>query len=93
MSCAKAFLLISQHLNVPRQKYHNLIFNTFAQIHQHKYEFNQRLLNLRDKKIGIIEEIKEIIAQLNYVQSLLGSEHSLPLPEIPRMGMDELPEK
>ena len=70
-----------------------LNFTTFTQIHQHKYEFNQRLLNLRDKKIGIIEEIKEIIAQLNYVQSLLGPEHSLPLPEVPRMGMDELPEK
>ncbi len=68
-------------------------FVSAPQIHQHKYEFNQQLLALRDKKIGIIEQIRGIITQLSHVQELLGPEHSLPLPELPKMHPDEIPEK
>ena len=63
------------------------------QIHQHKYDFNQNLLALRDKKIHIIEEIVEIVNKLIDVQAELGEEKSRDLPPIPEMTIEEMPEK
>ena len=65
----------------------------FWQIHKHRYDFNQKLLNLRDKKICIIDEIRTLVGRLQQVQLRLGADHSLPLPPIPRLHHDEMPEK
>ena len=65
----------------------------FLQIHQYKYEFNQRLLSLRDKKLKIIEMIHSLIQSLNNVQNQLAEEHRKPLPKTPQMELDEIPEK
>ncbi len=71
----------------------NACVSQLSQIHNKKYDFNQRLLSLRDKKIRIIDEIRDLIGQLVYVQGILGPEKSRPLPSLPRMYPDEMPEK
>ncbi len=48
---------------------------------------------MRDKKIRIIEEITELVKQLGTVQDQLEGEDIKPLPEIPCMHPEELPEK
>lgn len=63
------------------------------QIHQHKYEFNQRLLTLRDKKLQVITTVRDLILQLQDVHHNLDESHQQPLPDIPVMHPDELPEK
>jgi hypothetical protein len=65
----------------------------FTQVHKHKYDFNQRLLGLRDKKMHVIEEIESIVTQLRQVQQKLGDEDVRPLPTIPKMDKEEMPEK
>lgn len=63
------------------------------QIHKFKYDFNQRLLKLRDKKIRLIEEIRDLASKLEVVQAKLPEEEVKDIPPVPEMHVDELPEK
>ena len=63
------------------------------QIHKYKYDFNQRLLKLRGKKVSVIEEIKELVAQLEKVLKKLPEEEHVNVPPVPVMDLEELPEK
>lgn len=63
------------------------------QIHDYKYEFNVRLLALRDKKIRIIEEIRDLVKQLVQIHLHLDSQKHKPVPPIPELHFDEMPEK
>jgi hypothetical protein len=62
-------------------------------MHGQKQHFNNRLLALREKKIQIIREINELVAQVQKIQSLLGPELSKPVPEVPKMFACEMPER
>lgn len=62
-------------------------------MHQYKYEFNQRLLTLRDKKIHVIAEIKDAVNQLQEIQKKLDMKHHLPIPAVVEMQPDEVPER
>jgi len=63
------------------------------QIHKNKYDFNQHLLGLRDKKISVIEEIKDLAVELEQVQASLTPEALKPIPPIPELHPEEMPEK
>ena len=65
----------------------------YLQIHEKKYLFNQRLLSLRDKKIKMIEEIRDLVAELQDVQSKLDPSIHKPIPPVPEMDPEEMPEK
>lgn len=41
----------------------------------------------------VIEDIESIVSQLRQVQQRLGDEDSRPVPEIPKMDREEMPEK
>lgn len=69
-----------------------IISNAF-QIHKYKHDFNERLLALRDKKVKLIAEIRDIVNQLHEIQIKLDPEHHLPIPVVPHMQPDEMPEK
>lgn len=78
--------------------YSEFLFNTcctisLLQIHEHKYHFNLRLLKIRDKKLGVIEEIRELVAELREVQAGLDKEKHKAIPPIPKMYPEEMPEK
>ena len=63
------------------------------QIHEHKYNFNLRLLKIRDLKINVIEEIRDLVSQLEQTQAQLAKEKLKPIPPVPEMHPEEMPEK
>ena len=69
------------------------LLTALLQIHKYKYEFNQRLLKLRNKKIRVIEEIKSLVNQLSDVYDKLPDAEVRELPPVPEMDLEELPEK
>lgn len=71
----------------------NHILCSCQQIHQHKYDFNAQLLALRDRKISLLDVLLELVKQLKEVQAELGPHKSLPLPHIPDLHPEEMPEK
>ena len=72
----------------------HLIRSCFVfQIHEHKYNFNLRLLKIRDLKINVIEEIRDLVSQLEQTQAQLAKEKHKPIPPVPEMHPEEMPEK
>lgn len=64
-----------------------------VQMHEQKYEFNKRVLALRDRKITIIDEVTQFISQLIQIKTKIGDENAKPIPVAPVMAPEEMPEK
>ncbi|NWI93401.1 CFA44 protein, partial [Pitta sordida] len=62
-------------------------------IHWKKENMNREIMSLRDLKISIIDEIKRLVQELKTVQATLDLSERLPLPQIPQLHPDEVPEK
>lgn len=63
------------------------------QIYKKKVNMNKQIMSLRDFKVSIIEEIKCLLQELKSVQAALDLSERLPLPLIPQLHPDEVPEK
>ncbi|XP_065931883.1 cilia- and flagella-associated protein 44 isoform X1 [Magallana gigas] len=85
--------VVPDHLRMNVEKARGRLLILKDLIHEHKYNFNLRLLKIRDKKLSVIEEIRELVANLEDVQSHLGRDKHKKIPPIPRMYPDEMPEK
>ncbi|XP_042665377.1 cilia- and flagella-associated protein 44 isoform X2 [Centrocercus urophasianus] len=62
-------------------------------IYKKKVNMNKQIMSLRDFKVSIIEEIKCLLQELKSVQAALDLSERLPLPLIPQLHPDEVPEK
>ncbi|NXN22326.1 CFA44 protein, partial [Nycticryphes semicollaris] len=62
-------------------------------IHKKKANMNKEIMSLRDLKISVIEEIKCLVQELKSIQAALDLSEHLPLPPIPQLHPDEVPEK
>ncbi|XP_037245690.1 cilia- and flagella-associated protein 44 [Falco rusticolus] len=62
-------------------------------IHKRKVNMNKEIMSLRDLKVSIIDEIKCLVQELKSIQAALDSSECLPLPLIPQLHPDEVPEK
>eukprot|EP00105_Crassostrea_gigas_P043284 XP_019927432.1 PREDICTED: cilia- and flagella-associated protein 44-like isoform X1 [Crassostrea gigas] len=85
--------VVPDHLRMNVEKARGRLLILKDLIHEHKYNFNLRLLKIRDKKLSVIEEIRELVANLEDVQSHLARDKHKKIPPIPRMYPDEMPEK
>ncbi|XP_046572732.1 cilia- and flagella-associated protein 44-like isoform X2 [Haliotis rubra] len=85
--------VVPDHLRMNVEKARGRLLVLKDLIHEHKYNFNVKLLALRDKKIRIIEDIHNHVHQLHNVQTRLSPDRHQPIPAIPEMHMEELPEK
>ncbi|XP_048254045.1 cilia- and flagella-associated protein 44-like isoform X2 [Haliotis rufescens] len=85
--------VVPDHLRMNVEKARGRLLILKDLIHEYKYNFNVKLLALRDKKIRIIEDIRRHVHQLHTVQTRLFPDRHKPLPNIPDMHMEELPEK
>ncbi|XP_069115004.1 cilia- and flagella-associated protein 44-like isoform X2 [Argopecten irradians] len=85
--------VVPDHLRMNVEKARGRLLVLKDIIHEQKYHFNLRLLKLRDKKIHVIEEIKELIQQLEEIQTHLAPEKCKAIPPVPRMYPVETPEK
>ncbi|NXT02418.1 CFA44 protein, partial [Jacana jacana] len=62
-------------------------------IHKKKVNMNKEIMSLRDLKVSIIDEIKCLVQELKSIQATLDLSECLPLPPIPQLHPDEVPEK
>ncbi|NWU05756.1 CFA44 protein, partial [Cephalopterus ornatus] len=62
-------------------------------IHRKKSNMNKEIMSLRDLKVSIIDEIKCLVKELKSIQATLDLSERLPLPLIPQLHPDEVPEK
>lgn len=63
------------------------------QIHEAKYNFNQKVLALRDSKMTIVDQVTQYIQELMDIKASLGPNATKPIPAVPVMHPDELPER
>ncbi|OXB83351.1 UNVERIFIED_CONTAM: hypothetical protein H355_001788 [Colinus virginianus] len=84
---------------VPQDKHMNTKKKTMqlasleALIYKKKVNMNKQIMSLRDFKVSIIEEIKCLLQELKSVQAALDLSERLPLPPVPQLHPDEVPEK
>uniref|UniRef100_A0A8B9S2J3 Cilia- and flagella-associated protein 44 n=1 Tax=Apteryx owenii TaxID=8824 RepID=A0A8B9S2J3_APTOW len=62
-------------------------------IHEKKANMNKQIMSLRDLKVSILDEIKCLVQELKSVQAALDLSEQLPVPPIPQLHPDEVPEK
>ncbi|NXK02582.1 CFA44 protein, partial [Herpetotheres cachinnans] len=62
-------------------------------IRKRKVNMNKEIMSLRDLKVSIIDEIKCLVQELKSIQAALDLSERLPLPLIPQLHPDEVPEK
>ncbi|NXA70710.1 CFA44 protein, partial [Mohoua ochrocephala] len=58
-----------------------------------KMKMNKEIVSLRDLKVSIIDEIKGLVKELKSIQASLDLSEHLPIPPIPQLHPDEVPEK
>lgn len=63
------------------------------QIHNMKVNMNKEIVSLRDLKVSIIDEIKSLVKEVRSIQASLDVSEHLPVPLIPQLHPDEVPEK
>ncbi|NXR25528.1 CFA44 protein, partial [Cinclus mexicanus] len=62
-------------------------------IHNMKVNMNKEIVSLRDLKVSIIDEIKSLVKKVKSIQASLDVPEHLPIPLIPQLHPDEVPEK
>ncbi|NXO21463.1 CFA44 protein, partial [Cisticola juncidis] len=62
-------------------------------IHERKTNMNKEIVSLRDLKVSTIDEIKSLVKELKSIQASLDVSERLPVPLIPQLHPDEVPEK
>ncbi|XP_052060229.1 cilia- and flagella-associated protein 44-like isoform X9 [Mytilus californianus] len=85
--------IVPDHLRMNVEKARGRLLVLKDLIHEYKYNFNLKLLSLRDKKIQIIEEIKDVVCNLKEVRQKLDDTNRKTIPPVPEMQLCEMPEK
>ncbi|XP_037992795.1 cilia- and flagella-associated protein 44 isoform X2 [Motacilla alba alba] len=62
-------------------------------IHKTKVNMNKEIVSLRDLKVSTIDEIKSLVKEVKSIQANLDVSEHLPIPLIPQLHPDEVPEK
>ncbi|NWW30986.1 CFA44 protein, partial [Panurus biarmicus] len=62
-------------------------------IHEMKVNMNKEIVSLRDLKVSTIDEIKCLVKEVKSIQASLDASEHLPIPLIPQLHPDEVPEK
>ncbi|XP_016158290.1 PREDICTED: cilia- and flagella-associated protein 44 isoform X2 [Ficedula albicollis] len=62
-------------------------------IYNVKVNMNKEIVSLRDLKVSIIDEIKSLVKEVKSIQASLDISEHLPIPLIPQLHPDEVPEK
>ncbi|CAG2237888.1 CFAP44 [Mytilus edulis] len=85
--------IVPDHLRMNVEKARGRLLVLKDLIHEYKYNFNLKLLSIRDKKIQIIEEIKDVVCNLKEVHQKLEETNRKTIPPVPEMQLCEMPEK
>jgi hypothetical protein len=85
--------VVPDHLRMNTEKARYKLLILKEQIYSRKHGFNSRLISLRDKKIRIVGQIRDLVAEVKHLQSVIGPELSKPIPAVPTIHPCEVPEK
>ncbi|NWR85983.1 CFA44 protein, partial [Furnarius figulus] len=80
-----------EHVNTAKKK--RQLASLKQLIHRKKENMNKEIMSLRDLKVSIIDEIKCLVQELKSIQATLDVSECLPLPPIPQLHPDEVPEQ
>ncbi|NXJ33134.1 CFA44 protein, partial [Ciconia maguari] len=84
---------VPEHKRMNTEKKVTQLMSLEMLIHKRKVNMNKEIMSLRDLKVSIIDEIKCLVQELKSVQAALDLSERLPLPLIPQLHPDEVPEK
>nr|XP_033799273.1 cilia- and flagella-associated protein 44 isoform X2 [Geotrypetes seraphini] len=84
---------VPEHLRINAEKKRGQLAMLEGQIHMQKEIMNRKIIVLRDFKVSTIEEIKRLVQEVKKIQSTLDVIKHLPIPTIPYMLPEEMPEK
>ncbi|KAK6963908.1 cilia- and flagella-associated protein 44 [Biomphalaria glabrata] len=85
--------VVPDHLRMNVEKAQTRLILIKDLIHEYKFDFNVRLLALRDRKIHCIHKMKDVVDQLKEIHSKLEPSRRVAIPEIPELSIEEMPEK
>ncbi|NXC68818.1 CFA44 protein, partial [Anhinga anhinga] len=84
---------VPEHKRMNTEKKVMQLASLEALIHKKKVNMNKEIMSLRDLKVSIIDKIKGLVQELKSIQTALDLSERLPLPLIPQLYPDEVPEK
>ncbi|CAI9594586.1 unnamed protein product [Staurois parvus] len=84
---------VPEHLRINAEQKRNELAMLESIIHEQKSAMNRSILELRDFKVETIEHMKSLAVELKVIQSMLDPSKHLPIPEVPSMNPDEIPER
>ncbi|XP_053161847.1 cilia- and flagella-associated protein 44 isoform X2 [Hemicordylus capensis] len=84
---------IPEHMRINADKKSYQLASLEVAIHEKKLSMNKWIVSLRDLKVAIIEEIQCVVQELKTIQSSLHRSKHLPIPPVPELHPDEIPEK
>nr|XP_019590423.1 PREDICTED: cilia- and flagella-associated protein 44 isoform X2 [Rhinolophus sinicus] len=84
---------IPEHMRINAAKKEEELGQLDSMTYSKKIHMNKSILSLRDLKVAVIEEIQCLVQELKNIQSTLHISKHVPIPQIPRIHPEEIPEK
>ncbi|XP_006864267.1 PREDICTED: WD repeat-containing protein 52-like [Chrysochloris asiatica] len=84
---------IPEHMRINAAKKEEELGILDSVAHGKKMQMNRSILSLRDLKVAVIEEIQCLVQELRSIQSTLHVSQHIPIPQIPEIHPEEVPEK
>ncbi|XP_062907293.1 cilia- and flagella-associated protein 44 [Mobula hypostoma] len=84
---------VPEHLRINAEKKRNQLIHLEELIHELKSEMSKKVVDLRNTKLNIIKQITDLCKELALIQTNLDPLQRLPIPVVPSMHPDEMPEK
>ncbi|XP_063486095.1 cilia- and flagella-associated protein 44 isoform X3 [Symphalangus syndactylus] len=84
---------IPEHMRINAAKKEEELGHLDSLVHGNKRHMNKCILSLRDLKVAVVEEIQCLVQELKNIQSTLHISKHIPIPKIPQIHPEEVPEK
>ncbi|XP_021065572.1 cilia- and flagella-associated protein 44 [Mus pahari] len=84
---------IPEHMRINAAKKEEELGFLDAMAHGKKRYMNKCILSLRDLKLAVIEEIQCLVQELKNIQSSIPASKHMPIPQVPQIYPEEVPER
>ncbi|KAM5276565.1 cilia- and flagella-associated protein 44 isoform 2-T2 [Hipposideros larvatus] len=84
---------IPEHMRINAAKKEEELGQLDTMTYSKKTHMNKCIFSLRDLKVAVIEEIQCLVQEMKNIQSVLHISKHIPIPQIPQIHPEEVPEK
>ncbi|GAB1300295.1 Cilia- and flagella-associated protein 44 [Apodemus speciosus] len=84
---------IPEHMRINAAKKEEELGFLDSMAHGKKRYMNKCILSLRDLKLAVIEEIQCLVQELKNIQSSIPASKHMPIPQVPQIYPEEVPER